>query len=70
MTPRKTPDQDEIWGTKEVADYIGMSRQWVSAAAVSGALPSFRLTERSRFNFRRSEIERWYEERTTTRAAS
>lgn len=70
MAPRKALIQDEEWSTKEVANYIGMSRQWVSVAATNGTLPSYRLSERGRFHFRKSEIEAWYEARTTTRAAS
>ena len=54
---------DEDWGTKEVADCIGATPSWVQRAALSGIIPSYRLSDRGRFHFRRAEIERWYASR-------
>jgi predicted DNA-binding transcriptional regulator AlpA len=53
----------EEWGCKEVATFIGMSRQWVQVHAMSGTIPSFRLSERGRFHFRPREIRQWYAQR-------
>lgn len=51
--------EKEDWGCREVSKCIGMSRQWVSMAAGSGILPAYRLHERGRFHFKKSEILAW-----------
>jgi excisionase family DNA binding protein len=65
VAPRKVTYEEE-WGTKEVSEFTGMSRPWVQRAAITGLIPSYRLSNRGVFHFRRSEVERWYRERTQT----
>lgn len=69
MASKKVSREEEI-GTKEVAEIIGMSRQWVQKAAVRGDIPSFRLSKRGFIHFRRRDIEKWYAERANWHGAS
>lgn len=63
VAPKKVTKEPEL-GCKEVAELIGMSRQWVQKAAAENRLPGYRLSPEGHFRFERSDIERWYERQT------
>ena len=54
---------------REVADMLGVSNKTVLRWALEGELPSIRLSNRA-IRFREGEIDRWIEERATSKQGS
>jgi predicted DNA-binding transcriptional regulator AlpA len=59
----KIGDGDDLLTTREVADLLGMSTQWVEIARHKGIGPAFvRITPRC-VRYRRSDLKAWLNER-------
>jgi excisionase family DNA binding protein len=55
-------DDDPIWGTGEVAQYLGVSTDLIQKLISKREIPFFKVGDRNRF--KKSKIDKWVEGRT------
>ena len=59
-----TGQPDELLSTKQVAEWLGVSRQWAEIQRTKGGGPSFIRVSPTRIRYRRQAVLDWLAERT------
>jgi excisionase family DNA binding protein len=54
--PTQEPE-DALWGVKELAEYLGMSSDWVYRQIMAKTLPHFKLGSVTKF--KKKDVDRW-----------